>query len=222
MEGNMTLLAISAFFIYFIIKIAIVKRTETIKRAFAGVYDGKEVTIVLPKDRNKTIYTEGEDVVDLFEHDKFLISGHSLEKVGLPDGAFVYTKPLDNEDIYSLCGRFVVFAYDNERLSKEHPEITNLVDDGYKARQVVTVLENNLAKERFMERMNKILSADDEIKDKGTCIECLWKKYEFASNYYHNEKELVVSITYKQGERKDYSFHSLKFLHGVVKYKSIS
>ena len=139
----------------------------------------------------------------------------------MPNGAFVYTKPLEKENIYSLRGRFVIFKYDNERLIKEHPEITNPVN-GYKARKVVTILDNNSTKEVFMEVMDKILSDDKEIEDKTTYLKNLWKKYEFASHYYHDEEKLVVSITYKQGKYKDYSFHSLKFLYGVVKYKSIS
>ena len=211
---------ISAIFIYFVIKIATTKRTETVNRAFAGAYDGNDTVAILPKDRNKTIYTEGEEVVDLSEYDRFLISGHSLEKVGVPDGAFVYTKPLGNEDIYSICNRFVIFRYDNRRLAKEHPEITNPID-GYKARKVTAILDNNLTQEAFKQRMYGILSSDKDIKDVDECLGYLWKKYEFASNYYQDEQYLIVSITYKHGECKDYSFHSFSFLHGVVKYKAI-
>lgn len=219
--GNMMLyIFISAFFIYFVIKIATAKRTETINIAFAGAYDGNDVVAVIPKDRNRTIYTEGENVVDLSEYDRFLISGHSLESVGLPDGVFVYTRPLGNEDVHSICNRFVIFKYDNERLSKEHPEITNPVD-GYKARKAVTIMENGLARESFEERMTGILSSDKDIKDVDECLKHLWMKYEFASSYYAAEQNLIVSITYKKGRCKDYSFHSSKFLYGVVKYKSV-
>ena len=56
---------ICAFFIYFIIRIATAKRTETVTIAFAGAYDGKDTVAILPKDRNQTIYTEGETVVNL-------------------------------------------------------------------------------------------------------------------------------------------------------------
>lgn len=211
---------ISAIFIYFVIKIATTKRTETVNRAFAGAYDGNDTVAILPKDRNKTIYTAGEDVVDLSEYDRFLISGHSLEKVGMSDGVFVYTKPLGNEDIYSICNRFVIFRYDNKRLTKEHPEITNPID-GYKARKVATILGTNLTPEAFKQEIGGILSSDKDIKDVNECLSYLWKKYEFASSYYKDEQYLIVSITYKHGEYKDYSFHSFNFLHGVVKYKAI-
>lgn len=221
MMKMMLYIIISAVFIYFVIKIATVNRMETVNRAFAGAYDGKDIVVTLPKERNKTIHTEGENVVDLSEYEKFLISGPSLQKAGLPDGAFVYTKPLGGEDIYSICNRFVIFRYDNERLAKEHPEITDPVE-GYKARKVVNVLNNGLKKEEFEQRMTEILSSDHEIKDVLKCVAHLWKKYDFASAYYQGEPKLIVSITYKNGEGKDYSFHSVKFLHGVVKYKSVS
>ncbi len=219
MSGMILYMAISAFFIYFVIKIVTSNRTEYVKCAFAGAYDGSETVISVPKDRNKTIYTEGESVVDLSKYDKFYISGHSLEKVGLPDKAFVYTLPLGNEDIYSICNRFVIFKYDNKRLAEEHPEITNPVD-GYKARKAVTIFRRNLSEDDFKKKIANILSSDTDIKDVESCAEHLWKKYSFASDFYKNEKNLIISITYKKGECKDYSFHSLSFLHGVVKYKS--
>lgn len=212
---------ISAIFIYFAITMATAKRTEKIKRAFAGAYDGKDTIVNIPRDRNNTIYTEGENRINLSKYEKYLISGHSLEKVGLPDGVFVYTTPLDSKDLYSLCNHFVIIKYDNERLYKEHPEITNPVD-GYKARKVVTIIETNLTEENFNKKMEAILSSDKEIQDVNQCIQCLWRKYKFASEYYNSEDKLIVSITYKEGKCKDYSFHSLQFVQGVVKYKSVS
>lgn len=213
----------SVFIIYFVIRIATAKQTEEVKVAFAGSYDGNKTVQLLPKERNKTIYTEGEDIVDLSTYDKFLISGHSLERVGLPDGAFVYTQPLNNDldDLYSICNRFVIFKYDNRRLSEEHPEITNLVD-GYKARKVSSIFANNLSHENFFLKMQEILSHDNDIKDVKNCVLRLWDKYSFASKFYSDEEALVVSITYKDGEYKDYSFHSRKFISGIVKYKSVA
>lgn len=211
----------SAFIIYFVIKIATTKRTENINIAFAGSYDGNATVKSFPKERNKTIYTEGEDVIDLSEYEKFLISGHSLEKVGLNDGVFVYTQPLGENNLYSICNRFVIFKYDNKRLLEEHPEITNPVD-GYKARKVSSIFENNLSEDNFKRKIGEILSHDSDIQDVEECTSRLWSKYSFASRYYSNEEQLIVSITYKNGEEKDYSFHSKKYLHGVVKFKSVA
>lgn len=217
-------LLIVFFLVYFTITIVSISRTEQVKRAFAGSYDGKDTAVSITKDRNETIYTEGENKVDLSNYDKFIIYGKSLQRVGLPDGVFVYTKPLEEgEDIYSICHRFVVFKYDNQRLAKEHPEIKNLVE-GFKARKVETIFETNLIENEFKKRMGQLLEADNDIPDKNKdeCVEKLWEKYKFANDYYKNEDKLIVSITYKKGECKDYSFHSPKYLHGVVRYKSVS
>lgn len=211
----------SAFIIYFVIRIATAKRTESVKVAFAGAYDGNKTVELFPKERNKTIYTEGEDIVDLSEYDKYLISGHSLEKVGLPDGVFVYTQPLGENNLYSICNRFVIFKFDNKRLLEEHPEITNPVD-GYKARKVSSIFDNNLSEEDFKTKIREILSHDNDIQDVEECTSRLWNKYSFASRFYRNDEKLIVSITYKNGEDKDYSFHSRRYLSGVVKYKSVA
>lgn len=202
----MVYIIISAFFIYFVIRIATAKRTEVVNRAFAGAYDGNGTVAILPKDRNKTIYTEGESVIDLSDFDKFLITGNSLEKVELSDSTFVYTKPLGDDDIYSICNHFVIFKYDN---------------DEYRARKVVAILETNLSKTNFEEKFKGILMSDTDVTDVDDCLKYLWKKYEFASDYYKEDKELIISMTYNSEQCKDYSFHSVHFLYGVVRYKSI-
>ena len=208
--------------VFLLLCVMLVKRTEKVRVAFAGSYDGKGTVKKVYKDRNRTIYTEGEKKVDLSNYEKFLISGRSLEKVGISDGSFVYTQPIKTEkELHTLCGRFVVFKYDNDRLREEHPEITDLVEDGFKARKVVAIFSNGLEEEAFNNKITPILSVDKDIDDVESCKACLWKKYAFASKYYKDDSNLIVSITYKDGEKKDYSFHSFKFLQGVVKYKSL-
>ena len=61
-------------------------------------------------------------------------------------------------------------------------------------------------------------STDEEQK---AFLDKIVGKYLFASNYYTNDNKLIMSITYKSGKEKDYSFHSPQFLYGVVKYNSI-
>lgn len=225
MNNNMILLfIICAFFIYFVIKIVTAKRTEEVKRAFAGKPDGNGPTVAVSKDRNKTIFTEGEKVVDLSGYDKFIVSGPSLEKVGLHNGSYIYTKELkDDEPIESICNHFVVFEFDKDRFKIEHPEIKDPVD-GYKVRKVIALLPTQLTEEEFIKKISEYLDKDNEIDNKIQCVDCLTKKYKFASDYYKDkdEDELIISITYRNGEEKDYSFHSKEFLRGVVKYKSVN
>lgn len=209
------------FVIYFIIRVLSKRMMEKIPVAFAGAYDGSETVVSIPKSRNNTIYTEGDNVVNLDSYTKYIISGKSLEKVGIADGSYIYTSEAD-EDLYSMINRFVIFRYDNKRLAEEHPEIKNPVE-AFKARKVASIFHTKLSKADFEGKMSAILSSDAEIKEIAKCIEYLWRKYSFASKFYNEADSLIVSITYKDnGTRKDYSFHSPAFLIGVVKYKSIS
>lgn len=216
-------IVVAFFFIYFVVSIIVDNRTEKVLIAFAGAYDGGQIFKFTHKDRNRTIFTEGEDVVDLSKYRKFLISGDSLSKVGLLNNTYVYIKHFDlyRDSIYSICNCFVIFRYDNDRLAKEHPEITNPVDS-YKARKVNSIFKNHMDEVEFKMKMRKILSEDAEITNIEECIVHLWKKYLFASQFYKTDNVLIVSITYKNGVCKDYSFHSIRFLEGIVKYKSIS
>lgn len=209
----------SVILLYFVIRIVTSNRTAYVNVAFAGSYDGSERVEEVHVERNRPIFTEGEKIVDLSGYDQYYIKGISLVKAGLPDKVFVYTLPLKNESVYTIINRFVIFSYDVKRLTIEHPEISNPVD-GFKARKVVSIFENGLPENDFKLRMIDILNNDDEIENKECCLEHLWQKYSFASDFYKDDKELIVSITYKKGEYKDYSFHSVKFLKGIVKYKS--
>lgn len=60
-----------------------------------------------------------------------------------------------------------------------------------------------------------------EFDKKEAFIAKIAKKYKFASDYYSNDQNLIMSITYKYGKEKDLSFHSPRFLFGIVKYNSI-
>lgn len=329
---------ICAFFIYFVIKITTYKRTEFVECAFAGDFDEKYL-VEVPKDRNRTIYTEGEKNIDLSGYNRYIISGHSLEKEGLSDGVYIYVK--DGEPINSIFNHFVVFLIDKDRIIKErsfrqdsineereniekekqlldriadykmqeiHADLASKIvrdffknfteaeeklckEDGidenfikeaiiekerkeeeeriekekkevkeyiweimdnerhynqrinnqrinkkriYKEqseciipeggviiRKAITVLPSKLdphnVKQRFIKDVLEIV--DD--KYENIVLDDIFIKYKFASEYYKNEKHLIVTMTYKNGY-KDYSFHSEKFLRGVVKYKSVN
>ena len=75
-------------------------------------------------------------------------------------------------------------------------------------------------------QINEIMSSDKEFQHlesdkKEAFIAKIAKKYKFASDYYSNDQNLIMSITYKYGKEKDLSFHSPSFLFGIVKYNSI-
>lgn len=211
---------IIAFLIYFVVRVLSRRRVEEVPVAFAGAYNGGATCVKLSVGPNPIIYTEGEKRVNLDKCIRYVISGHSLERVGIDDGMFVYTVAPAADVLSSIEGKFVIFRYDNERLVAEHPDITDPVES-YKARKVVAIVPSGVTYEQFTHFMYPLLSNDTEIDGVDECMSCLWSKYEFASRFYHEDKSLIVSITYKDsGRRKDYSFHSAKFLVGVIKYRS--
>lgn len=212
------LFIVSALALFLVINLAVSKRKDTVKIAYAGAYDGSGTVCSVPADRNKTIYTVGEDVVDLSKYDKYVIRGNSLEREGLYSDTYVYTLPVGYGEEQSILGKFVIFRYDNARLAVEHPEITAV--DGHKARKAVMFIPTRLSQPEFEAAMRTVLENDPDITDAEACLAKLWTKYNFASGFYVNDDRLIVSVTYKKGEYKDYSFHSLRFLTGVVKYKS--
>ena len=124
-----------------------------------------------------------------------------------------------------LIGRFIVFKIDNERTLHEYPlKNITIANDGLKLRKVVKLL---YTKESDIEsQIEKFLLDNDSEFAKKTEEERkkeydrYIKKYQFASSYYNEDEYLIMSITYKNGICKDYSFHSPKWLYGIVEYNT--
>ena len=77
-----------------------------------------------------------------------------------------------------------------------------------------------LNRQEFNKVMNRLLAEDTICNNKEEMLEESWDKYSFASQYYQKSSHLIVSITFRQGEKEGYSFHSPNTLFGVVKYKN--
>lgn len=194
---------------------------EIVHKAFAGTPKVGDTVVELKRENNRVIYTENGVEVDLSAMRKFFIDGTSLEKAGLADKTIVYTdNNYDVNNLNSLANLFIVLRIDNDRIQKEHPEIDQRIE-GFKARLLVSSFPTKMQKDAFEKKMRCILEKDSEVEDIDACIEHLWKKYTFASEYYKDDQILLVSITYKNGDTKDYSFHSANYLEGVVRFRDL-
>lgn len=210
------IISVSAFFL---IGLASRQRTVPVKIAYAGSADDSPTVKKVAAPRNNTIFTSNGERVNLSGYDCFLISGNSLERQGLTSGTFVYTtKPTDV--ISEVRGKFVIFRYDVARQAVEHPDMV-VCADSFKARKGVTTIATGLDRKHFEEAMSPIIQNDSEIADKTAALNSLWEKYSFASDFYKDKERLIVSLTYRQGRDKTYSFHSPKFLVGIVRYISV-
>lgn len=220
----MTIFIIAGILLYAVIHILTSKKTELVDKAFAGKPKGSANAIEVKKEPNRTIYTENGEERDLSMMRRFIIEGNSLEKAGLNDGVTVYTDLVyDKERPLSISGYFIILKIDNERTMAEHPEMTDYIE-GFKARKLVTVFPTKMSRQEFDKKMTPILTQDGDVEEAAItdCKEHLWGKYDFASSYYNTQGQLLVSITYKDGETKDYSFHSLEYLAGIVKFKDVA
>lgn len=215
---------------YLTMRSIIKKSTIEVRVAYAGNPDScKPNTRKIPLPKNNPIYRDGDIEVDVSNLTPLIIDGHSLEPLGIKDGSTIFVEKEDDiqkKKLANLIGRFVVFNIDNDRTLKEHPLKNIIVSNGLKTRKVIGIVQTKLDEKQIKNQINEIMSSDKEFQHlesdkKEAFITKIAKKYKFASDYYSNDQNLIMSITYKYGKEKDLSFHSPKFLFGIVKYNSI-
>lgn len=220
---------------YLTIRSIIKKSTIEVRVAYAGNPDScKPNTRKIPLPKNNPIYRDGDIEVDVSNLTPLIIDGHSLEPLGIKDGSTIFVEEnknenkddIQNKELANLIGRFVVFNIDNDRTLKEHPLKNIIVSNGLKTRKVIGIVQTKLDEKQIKNQINEIMSSDKEFQHlesdkKEAFIAKIAKKYKFASDYYSNDQNLIMSITYKYGKEKDLSFHSPSFLFGIVKYNSI-
>lgn len=210
---------------YLVIRSIVNKATMEVPVVFAGTpMGGYANSRVIPIPKNRPIYREGEQEIDVSSLKQFVVVGHSLEPLGIRDGDILYVSVEDKEhptDTKLLIGRFVVYNIDTERTRVEHPLKTIDVTTGWKARKVLAVVKTKQEK-NIREEVKKFIAEGEENlieADVETCVQRVLDKYSFASRYYNEDDELLMSVTYKDG-KKDLSFHSPRYLYGIVKYTS--
>lgn len=220
---------------YLTMRSIIKKSTIEVRVVYAGNPDScKPNTRKIPLPKNNPIYRDGDIEVDVSNLTPLIIDGHSLEPLGIKDGSTIFVEEnknenkddIQNKELANLIGRFVVFNIDNDRTLKEHPLKNIIVSNGLKTRKVIGIVQTKLDEKQIKNQINEIMSSDKEFQHlesdkKEAFIAKIAKKYKFASDYYSNDQNLIMSITYKYGKEKDLSFHSPSFLFGIVKYNSI-
>lgn len=209
-------LPIAAIVAFFIIRLFTMKNREKVSVAYAGSANGLPAVEEVEIERNKPIYTENGEIVNLSKYRKFLIKGNSLERVGLKSGDYVFTRECQPEEVVN---KFVVFKYDLKRQAEQYPD-RKIESDSHKARKAIKIIATNLSESEFYNAIKMLIDNDSEIKEKDSFKSAIWEKYRFASEFYSEQKILIMSLTYKDGCDKMYSFHSPDFLVGVVEYRT--
>lgn len=226
--------------LFFALRIFSSKQSISIPVVFAGEQTDFVLEKKIPLTRNKPLFKEGNEIRNLDDLMPFIVKGHSLKPLSISDGDILYASTVNKpENILienykkMLTNRFVIINMDEERAIEENPcgnNWNNGESIAKKARKVVDFIPIGLSKEEFYSAVSNILDNDDDLKElstdeKNVYKERIEKKYQFASEYYKDKGKykfdfLLMSITYKKGKNKDYSFHSPKFMEAVVRYKS--
>lgn len=203
-------------------------KSQEVDYAFAGAPCGSASKEKMKISRYRTISKVGNHRIDISKYKLFIAKGHSLELLGIPNGSYLYAqdKATDDIDITNLnslkkvIGHFIILMIDINRTRTEHPNKQLDIEKGFKARKAVDIFPARLNRQEFNKVMNRLLAEDTICNNKEEMLEESWDKYSFASQYYQKSSHLIVSITFRQGEKEGYSFHSPNTLFGVVKYKN--
>ena len=219
-----------ALVILLIVKLLLGRVTYSVRVAHAGHIDSNKSNIrKVVAYKNRPVYKVGVNEINVSKLVPLIVEGCSLEPLGIKDESTIYVEEIENipgSELTSLIGRFIVLKIDNERSLQEYPMKNISVVDGLKARKVIDILSTKLVNSEIRTKINNIIKNDQELNNYDTARKeefknRIEKKYFFASSYYKNEEYLIMSVTYKNGSEKDLSFHSPKYLYGVVRYNSI-
>lgn len=205
----------------------------TIPIAYAGSPTSSAIEKKMSASQYATVFREGNVKKDMTGLTPFLIEGNSLEPEGIKDGATVYVdqnieQDLVNRNINLFIGRFVILEIDDERYRLEYPEKSIRIKEGFKIRKVLNFFDAEISKEIFTRQINDLIDKFNNspypncIQERADFIEHLYNKFERMKNYYRNEEKIMVSVTYKEGLYRDFSFHSPRFIKGIVKYVTIN
>ncbi len=94
--------------------------------------------------------------------------------------------------------------------------------NGKKVRRALEIVKVGLPEESVTKLIDRLLESQP-LDCHMRLREEIRKKYDFASKFYSKkgESELIMSLTYRNnGQDLGFSFHSKKFLYGIVEYVS--
>ena len=203
--------------------------SDFIPIAYAGSPTSSAVEKEVKGSQYATVFREEGKKVSMDGLSPYIVDGNSLEPEGIKDGSTIY---VDKDVVASeeqpqpemFIGRFVVIAIDDERYRLEHPEKPIRIEGGFKIRKVLGFFDSDMQPEAFREQMNGFIEKFSGspyrncMDDRQDFVESLYKKFDSARRYYRDEPKIIVSVTYKEGVYRDFSFHSPKYIVGVVRY----
>lgn len=225
---NTLYIVAGAFVIYLVIKWLSQKATVTVPTAFAGSPKRDipaEETLPVSYYPVHT-YMDGKRI-SVFKYVKIIIRGRSLEKFGVKDKSLVHVSKWNKKDsssiekLKSLIGKIVILSIDNERTAIEHPLDPNFFNSAaFKARKAILIVGRDLSRDELLDKLTFLNNPNDDFPDNMEAFKNrIVEKYNFATGFYTDESNFIMSITYRNdGTKLGFSFHSPKFIYGIVQH----
>lgn len=182
--------------------------------ASAGVAGKAVLKTSREVDFPDNLYVQGDEpdnMINATEYDIYQIEGDSLCTAHIFSNDFVLAKRLKSyEDKLDILSGSIIALKLEENVDSGYPQNTAL----YKLRKFIIFIDLRIQDNETL--FSLVLSADIRSRFRRN-KERFMSKLEAARSRY-GEKLITLSVTYKNGER-DYSFHSIEYLKGVVEYR---
>lgn len=138
----------------------------------------------------------------------FTVEGSSMSPEGISNGDKLLCRKADASEVIGT-GKFVVIAVDPEYYKSKNKELKF----DYKLRRTLFRVPIGISVNELIDSLKKITNSIflDENQQK------LQTKYGEAIGFYGNDRELMLSVTYRKGELC-YSFHPVNLIIFVTEY----
>lgn len=165
--------------------------------------------------QNKLPIEDTENKLDIDKYLVFQVQGESMCTSHIFDKDYVFVKPIEKLEDKLVIPKFstIVFHIDPERERQKYPQYVEDEHLKCKLRKFVMFLDLRNSNDDAI--FANVLDMDKLSSFQGNKKRFI-KKLSEARTYY-GERLVILSTTYKEGER-DYSFHSIELLAGIVEY----
>lgn len=157
---------------------------------------------------------ETDSYIDINDYDVYQVQGESMCTSRIFDQDYVFAKSIDLKNISDIQ-RFstIILKIDPKREKLKNPDYIEETYPKYKLRKFVMYVDLGNPDDDYI--FDSLLIYDSLSSFQGN-RERFIRKLSEAREYF-KEQLVILSTTYKEGER-DYSFHNVELLIGVVDY----
>ena len=140
----------------------------------------------------------------------YTVEGSSMSPEGISNGDKLLCRIVDNDTIKNIGkGKFVIIAVDPEYYQAKNKELKY----DYKLRHTLFRVPLGASCDELIDSLKKVTSSIFLEENQ----ENLRIKYDEVVKFYGNQRELMLSVTYRKGNLR-YSFHPIDLIKYVAEY----